>query len=253
MMRFIFCSFLISNAVCDHFYGGIITWKPSYACASGTNVSIRITQTYIWSYALMPCTTSMVNSNQRVQNYAGLDKKKLECISNCHAVATGYSPVDVIPSCISSSSTLNTSTTQRSDIVALNSGENLWIAYQDDPWRTLATGSNASWSLATNIKVEPRPDNGLYNHAPITNFMSPVYVSVNSYSETSIPVFDADNDSIRCRWANTSAGVNECGDVCPPNSIPSGTTLFSDCNMVIAGSSTVGDWYAFTIMVSVEI
>ena len=256
-MRVVFCSFIFSCFIfavgCDHFYGGIITWKPSYACASGTSVSIMITQTYIWSYSLMPCTTSMVSSNQLVQNYAGLDKKQLECISNCRTGSTGYSPVNVIPYCISRSSSLNTSTTQRSDIVTLNSGDDLWVAYQDDSWRTLATSSNASWSLTTNIKVEPRPDNGLYNHAPISNFMSPVYILANSYIEISIPFVDADGDSVRCRWANTSAGVNECGDVCPLNSITSGTILSSDCNMVMGGSSVVGEWYAFTIMVRTTI
>lgn len=256
-MHAVFCnlifSWLIFSVVGDHFYGGIITWKPTYPCLSGSNVSIMITQTYVWSYSLMPCNSSMVSSNQLIDTYAGVDKRKLQCINNCLTGSTGYSSVNVIPYCIGSSSTFDTSKTQRSDIVTLKSANDFWIAYQDNPWRTLATSNNAGWSLATNIKVNPRPDNGLYNHAPISNFMSPIYVEANGYAELTIPVFDAENDVIRCRWANTSGGVDECGDVCPPNSIPSGTSLYSECNMVIAGPGTIGEWYAFTIMVRFHI
>lgn len=246
-------SCLISGVVGDHFYGGTITWKPRYPCSSGSNVSIMITQTYVWSYSLMPCTSSMVNSNQAIGVYAGVDKKKLQCINNCLNSSTGYSNVNVRPNCISSSSALDTSTTQRSDVVTLSSGNDFWVAYQDSPWRSLATNSNASWSLASNIKVKPRPDNGLYNHAPISNFMSPLYTPANFYNEMSIPVIDPEGDVIRCRWANTSGGVDECGGACPLNSIPSGTDLYSSCDMVIKGSATVGEWYAFTIMVSSNI
>jgi hypothetical protein len=62
-------------------------------------------------------------------------------------------------------------------------------------------------------------------------------------------VADADGDIIRCRWATSSDGVDECGGVCPPSSLPPGTIIYPNCTIIITGPA-VGDWFAVTLMVS---
>lgn len=237
---------------CNHFNGGIITWRPLNASATGTPVSIVITQTYSWSYTHMPCTLSMISSNQLVPNYMGLVNKTLQCINNCGTGSIGYSNVSVIPYCVSGSSAVGVSIGQRSDTIDLPSGDNFSVAYQDGFWRTLATGATALWSLALYINLNPRSDNGLYNNAPISTIISPIYIPVNQTIVIDIPVSDADNDILRCRWASSSNGVNECGGICPPASLPSGTVLYSNCTLVIIGQN-VGNWYGIAIMVNINI
>ncbi|CAF1549671.1 unnamed protein product, partial [Adineta ricciae] len=60
-----------------------------------------------------------------------------------------------------------------------------------------------------------------------------------------IPTIDADNDQVRCRFANDS---EECASVCHPGSLPNGTIMTSNCTFSINGSN-VADWYAVAIVI----
>ena len=105
--------------------------------------------------------------------------------------------------------------------------------------------SNATWSISCLINLQMRSD-GNYNHPPVATIISPIYIPVGIQQTILIPTIDADNDQVRCRFAN---GTNECGSVCPPASLPSGTMLFSNCTLIITGAN-VNDWYAVAIEVS---
>jgi hypothetical protein len=95
------------------------------------------------------------------------------------------------------------------------------------------------------INLQIRPG-GNYNHPPVATIISPIYIPVGIQQNIFIPTIDADNDEVRCRLAN---GTNECGDACPPASLPNGTILFSNCTLLITGAK-VNDWYAVAIQVS---
>jgi hypothetical protein len=88
--------------------------------------------------------------------------------------------------------------------------------------------------------------NGSYNNPPVATIISPIYIPVHIQQSIFIPTIDADNDPVRCRFAN---GTNECGQACPPASLPSGTMIFSNCTLIITGAN-VNDWYAVAIEVS---
>ena len=90
----------------------------------------------------------------------------------------------------------------------------------------------------------------MFNNAPVATVMSPVNIQVNQTTTIYVSVSDADADMVRCRWAsnNTLNGVNECGSVCPPNSLPANTILNSNCTVGITGS-IVGAMYAVTLVV----
>jgi hypothetical protein len=231
-----------------HFLGGTITWRPLNESATGTPVAIVITQTYSWTYSAMPCTNAMISTNQFVPSYNSLSSQQLNCISNCGAGSVGYSSVDVIPRCTDFSAPVGTTVGQRSDIVYLQSGDDFSVAFQQSAWRALATTGSAGWSLATRINVQPRPDNGLYNNAPVATMMSPINIPVNIPMVINVPVADADGDPTRCRWSTASNGIDECGGVCPPGSLPPNTVIYPNCTIVITGQN-VGDWFAVTLMV----
>jgi hypothetical protein len=232
-----------------HFLGGTITWHPLNESATGTPVAIVITQTYSWTYSLMPCTDAMIATNQFVPSYGGsLLTLNLGCISNCGAGSVGYSPIGIIPYCTDFSSPVGTTVGQRSDIVYLQAGDDFSVAFQSGNWRSLATNPTAVWSISTRINLTPRSDNGLYNNAPVATMMSPIYIPVNQPTVINVPIADADGDPMRCRWSTSSNGVDECGGVCPPSSLPPGTVIFPNCTIIITGQH-VGDWFGVALMV----
>ena len=58
--------------------------------------------------------------------------------------------------------------------------------------------------------LRPRADNGLINSSPVTTITPIVRLQSGCTRTIRIPVQDADQDIVRCRWA---AG-NECAGVC---------------------------------------
>lgn len=242
---------LFSVVVIDgwHFLGGTITWRPLNESATGTPVAIVITQTYSWTYSRMPCTSAMVASNQFVPSYYGtLLTLRLNCIANCGAGSTGYSPIDIIPYCTDFSAPVGTTVGQRSDIVYLQAGDDFSVAFQSGDWRPLTPDPSASWSISTRININPRSDNGLYNNAPVATMMSPIYIPVNQPTVIHVPIADADGDTLRCRWSRSTSGVDECAGVCPPSSLPPGTVIYPNCTIIITGQ-VVGDWFGVALMV----
>ncbi|CAF4001369.1 unnamed protein product [Rotaria sordida] len=233
----------------SHFLGGTITWHPLNESATGSPVAIVITQTYSWTYSLITCTTADIATNELIPvgGYTYLLTETLPCISNCVSGAASYVPPGVRPRCTDISAPLGTTVGQRSDIVYLSTGDDFTAAFQNYAWRSLAT-AGGSWSIATHIKAIPRSDNGLYNNAPVATMMSPIEISVNTPEAITIPVGDADGDTTRCRWSTLSNGIDECGGVCPPSSLPSNTIIYSNCTIIITGQ-TVGDWFAVANMV----
>ena len=229
-----------------HFLGGTITWAPLNPLDTGSPVSIVITQTYSWTWSTAPCTsTNIANSNSVPfsSNYQGINNK-LNCVLNC-GTASGYNAPPIWPYCTDVSSAQGTTVGQRSDTVSVPRNADFTVAFSSSAWRDLATGTSSDWSLAALIKLTPRSDNGLYNTAPVATVMSPINIPQNQATIINVPIADADEDILRCRWAS---GQTECGDVCPPNSLPSNTLIFTNCTIIITGK-VVGDWFAVTVQV----
>ncbi|CAF1022594.1 unnamed protein product [Rotaria sordida] len=248
LLVLLFC--IIGNINGSHFLGGTISWRPVNASATGTSVDITITQTYSWTYSLITCTTAMITSIQLIPVgfYSYLTTQQLVCISNCGASSTGYVAPSVRPYCMDISAPVGTTVGQRSDIVTLQEDDDFSAAFQQNAWRPLATAMIADWSISVRITVNRRSDNNLYNSAPVATMMSPILIPVNQTTVIYVPVVDDDGDVTRCRWSTASNGVNECGGVCPPGSLPSNTTIDPNCTILITGQ-TVGNWYAVTLMV----
>jgi hypothetical protein len=247
ILHFILCTVVHGS----HFLGGTITWHPLNESETGTPVAIVITQTYSWTYSRMPCTSAMIAANQLVPPYGNIPTDMLTCISNCGAGSVGYSPINVIPYCTDFSAPVGTTVGQRSDIVYLQAGDDFSVAFQDSAWRPLATNAGAGWSIAATIDLQLRSDNGLYNNAPVATMMSPIYIPVNQPTAINIPVADADGDPMRCRWSTSANGVDECGGVCPPSSLPPGTVIYPNCTIMITGQN-IGDWFGVALMVSIS-
>jgi hypothetical protein len=176
----------------------------------------------------------------------------LTCTANCGASSAGYSPIPVIPYCTDFSAPVGTTVGQRSDIVYLQEGDDFSISFQDSAWRPLTPVFGAGWSISATIDLQPRSDTGLYDNAPVATVMSPINIPVNQPTVINVPIGDADGDPTRCRWSTSTNGVDECGGVCPPSSLPPGTVIYPNCTIIITGQN-IGDWFAVTLMVSIII
>ncbi|CAF1671729.1 unnamed protein product, partial [Adineta ricciae] len=90
-----------------------------------------------------------------------------------------------------------------------------------------------------------RPD-GTINSSPQVALVSPVVILHSGQSQIiSIPVIDQDNDTVQCRFANTST---ECGDACMSNTRLTNAILSNNCTLIISASQSTG-WYPVSIQI----
>lgn len=248
-LSFVLCYF-ISTVSSVHFLGGTISWNPVNPTTIGAPVAIMITQTYYWTYSRINCTYNMSLNHDLIifqTNYPALETTPLTCIANCPTNSLGYSAPLIRPYCMNISIPLDTVFGKRSDVVNLTLGDNFTVAFQSNAWRPLKNSVSANWSIASNIKLVPRSDNGFYNSAPVAVLESPIYIPVNYTFAIYIQVSDPDRDIFRCRWS-TNTTVDECGETCSPSSLPQNTTIYPNCAIIITGES-IGDWHAVTVTV----
>ncbi|CAF5038826.1 unnamed protein product, partial [Rotaria sp. Silwood1] len=172
----------------------------------------------------------------------------LQCIANC-STAGGYvgNEALIVGPCTDFSIALDLTVSQRSDMINLTTSSYFTLAYISltNAWQTLALGSSIGWSLSSTVDLRMRSDNGLINTPPVATCISYISIPVGITQTIQIPVIDADNDFIRCRFAN---GSSECFNTCPPGSLPSGTSLSSSCTLTITGS-LAGNYYLVAIQV----
>lgn len=244
----VYFGFLIQAS---HFRGGTITWKPiNNNITNGSKVSIMIIQSYSWTRSQIGCNSSMIATQWPPINLAGKSGNGMDlmCNASC-STAGGYvgHEVPITGYCTDYSAVLDLTVSQRSDIVNLTSGAHFTATFgTNGGWQALALGSSTGWSLSSVIDLRVRSDNGLINTPPVATCISYISIPVNVQQTIQIPVIDADNDFIRCRFANGSA---ECVNTCPPGSLPSGTTLSSSCILTITGP-TDDAYYLVAIQVN---
>ncbi|CAF4163390.1 unnamed protein product [Rotaria sp. Silwood2] len=224
----------------SHFLGGTITWQLQNKSATGTPVAVLITQTYSWTYTSAICTSTMIATNQLIPISVG----SLTCSPIC---PVGFGTVSATPHCTDISVINGITVGQHLDTVHIPTGSNFSIAFAGGAWGSLTSGGS-SWSITSHVNLVLRTNNGKYNSAPVSTMMSPINIILNESTIITVPLSDADGDVLRCRWATSSNGVDECASVCPPSSLPSNTTIYSNCTIVITGS-TVGNKFAVGLMV----
>ncbi|CAF4493344.1 unnamed protein product [Rotaria sp. Silwood1] len=223
----------------SHFLGGTISWHVQNSSTSSTWVAILITQTYSWTYTTGKCENGAIAAHQPVPSSGGT----LTCSPSCPA---GFGSVSATPYCTDVSPLNGIVVGQRSDIVLIPEGSDFSVIYASDAWGSLTLGGYG-WSISSHINLVNRSDNGMLNHAPVATIMSPIIIPQNKKTLMTISVSDADGDTVRCRWSTNLNGVDECGSICPPSSLPANTVIYPNCTIEITGT-TAGTRYALAIM-----
>jgi len=198
----LFYFYCIANIHGKHFNGGTITWAPIDPYATGTSVSITITQTYYWNFPYIKCLTNVPVSS-------GFSSSTLICTADC-LYDGGYSTKKISTStdCISTSPALSMMTSQRSNNITLNKDAHFYLAYVGEAWVPLnyPVRRNQEWSIVTYIDLRVRSD-GFINTPPVATVVSPQYAIVNRTIQITIPVSDVNaGDDVRCRWSTYTDG-----------------------------------------------
>ncbi|CAF1125751.1 unnamed protein product [Rotaria sp. Silwood1] len=264
----IFHLFIVESS---HFYGGTVTWKSLDNKANGSTVSVMFTQSYQWrqSAAASYCDQSYVlNQSPLIPTVI----TKLQCITSPISSCGGYYALNTNEYCTDFSTFLDSSSGQISAVQNITIGSKFCVAFQGASWIGLQTvncgtsvpsasntttistttvsscyNSGSSWSIGCCLDLSIRLDS-IINTPPVATIISPIHVPVNTQTNIKLPVIDADNDVIRCRWAQNTTSLDECGDVC---GIAPGSTLNSnDCTLLFDSTGTiVGQYYPITLMV----
>ncbi|CAF1450571.1 unnamed protein product [Didymodactylos carnosus] len=190
IIRLFYIILLITFVESAHFNGGTVTFRPINASATGSVVSIIITQTYDWTYPLVYCDNTMIAAHTLLTR-SGMSSYQLVCIANCNT-STGYTALMVQSPCTDFSVYLQTTTGQRSDTVNLVSTDHFTVAFQNAPYYawSLYSAPALSWSIACTINVLLRPD-GTINTSPKANIVSYINIPLNISYSFQIPVADA--------------------------------------------------------------
>ena len=233
---------LIKSVRVHHFLGGSIKFSPSND-ASSDNSTVRLTvvQTYLWTYSIQPCNT-FSPSIKLSSSY------QLACVPPC---STSINPKFISISrlsCIDANAGLGVSITQTVGSLRASQNSSFNYIFTNSAWRTFTTvtsASSAQWSLMLTITGLKRPD-GTINSSPQVALVSPIVLVANNQPQIiELSVIDADFDIVQCRFANTTA---ECGTTCAFNSLPSNTTISSNCTLTIRHYQS-DVWYAVSIQV----
>ncbi|CAN0170132.1 unnamed protein product [Lampetra fluviatilis] len=77
----------------------------------------------------------------------------------------------------------------------------------------LVESSQGSWSIITVLNPGVRSDTGAPNVSPVTASKPLIRLKAGCTTVWNIPVYDADGDTVRCRYAENGAR-DECGTIC---------------------------------------
>ncbi|UJR07174.1 hypothetical protein I4U23_011462 [Adineta vaga] len=266
------CIWNISLIELKHFYGGTVTWKPMTKNVTGSTVAIMFTQSYQWKRTWTPSSgggstycdkTTILNRSPKIP----VSGDNLLCVSGS---CGGYTNIPVDEYCTDFSTVVDSSSGQISTLRTITVGSKFCVAFQSKYWmKVLSTdctsqsygrkkrattltqtgcfSDSADWSIGCCVDLTIRPE-GFINTPPVATIISPMQVPINTLTDIQIPIIDADNDYLLCRWAKNTTTFNECGDVC--QMAPGSKLDESTCTVTFNSTGkTVGDFYAIALMV----
>jgi hypothetical protein len=199
----------------SHFRYGMITWTP---LSNGTKfgvsyVELSVTTSWAWrnNYSSNTiCDDSIISSGQLMgvnsPIYCSGCNASTIPITDSEMYCTGYSPTTVE----------NWSFGYRTQTLTIySSPSDIEMYFNGTAWIDLVPIINADWMVKAKLNLAVRKDNGLINTSPVL-LSYPSYCVRQGYIYTIIiPIFDANQDDVRCRWAtNSTTGGDECAGIC---------------------------------------
>ncbi|CAF3882356.1 unnamed protein product [Rotaria sordida] len=222
----LFCFVSVESS---HFYGGTVTWRPMSNTDTSSKVSILFTQSYQWrrSYGSATFCDQTIITNQSPKLVSGSDT--LQCTTTPSSACGSYSSIDIGEYCTDFSTIVDSSSGQISTLQNITAGSKFCVAFQGTAWiglqstncvtgrkkrwlfgsasttkrTTVSTttgatcySTSAAWSIGCCVDLTFRSD-GIINTPPVATILSPIQVTIDTVTNITIPVIDADNDYTR--------------------------------------------------------
>nr|XP_022296130.1 integrin beta-like protein C isoform X1 [Crassostrea virginica] len=215
----------------SHFRGGTISWKPT-----GRENEVQFSFKLGWTYNRGPgCTTEKVG--QLVTN---MNNSYWQCTSGCNS-SLNIANVNYI--CTGASQSENWEQGEGTFTYKFPGIGPYTVEFTGSAWVTLSHGSPGSWSIGSVVYLGERNDTKQPNISPITTG-KPVYrVPYGCQSEIVIPVVDADDDVVKCRWSTGSECVSICG------ALPNATIDSNTCTIRLSATHTAEGTFAVAVTV----
>ena len=214
LLSLLCCSSLIQA---NHFYGGTITWRYSNLIYFGVGGNTVFTQSYQWRQSQTLCDQSFIANQTQIPSGADL----LQCVTGA---CGGYSSSSVNGYCTDFDLNLTSSSSQISYGKTITIGSSFCVAYQGATWPRLRSPACAyscfvnesKGSIGTCVNLTLR-SNGSINSPPVAAivsrkfqrsiesnneiqlllFFQAIRVQINTTTNISIAVTDADGDVLR--------------------------------------------------------
>ncbi|CAF3632394.1 unnamed protein product [Rotaria sordida] len=222
----LFCFVSVESS---HFYGGTVTWRPMSNTDTSSKVSILFTQSYQWRRSFGSATDcdQTIITNQSPKLVSGSDT--LQCTTTPSSACGSYSSIDIGEYCTDFSTIVDSSSGQISTLQNITAGSKFCVAFQGSAWiglqstncvpgrkkrwlfgsasttkrTTVSTttgatcySTSAAWSIGCCVDLTFRSD-GIINTPPVATILSPIQVTIDTVTNITIPVIDADNDYTR--------------------------------------------------------
>ncbi|XP_065944893.1 uncharacterized protein [Magallana gigas] len=222
---------LVPLAKSDHFRGGTISWQPT-----GVGYEVQFSFRLGWAYNRGPgCTPSLIGSL-----VTGMNTSYWQCTSGCSSTQN-LDNVNYI--CTGASVQENWEQGERTFNYVFPGEGPFVVEFASCCWISLDYGSGSSWSIQTTVNLATRTDINQPNSSPVTTGKPLYTVQYGCHIAIQIPVADANDDIVRCRWSKGS----ECVSVC--SSLPSATLDEETCTIFFPSTHTVNGMYAVAITV----
>ena len=227
---------LLAGTEASHFRGGWITWKAISETA--TTVTLEFKAYWSWNRQTYFCDLNTINSQSLIGPPSPISCKlgcsvSGESIGNTQFYCTAYSA--------SESWTYG----ERTFTYTIKKVASYIASFASCCWISLYNGAAPSWEISININALTRADTGKVNSSPVTTIFPVFRVRLGMSSTITIPVSDADNDVVRCRWSDSTKG--ECGGIC---GIPPGATLDQNkCEIFFNAATSTPGWYALSLSI----
>ncbi|XP_062602414.1 integrin beta-like protein C [Saccostrea cucullata] len=233
----IFSSFT-HYADCSHFRGGIFMWKPTNT-GTGSQVSITFRMAWRRSYSSATyCDQSTINQGGLIA-YMG----SISCFGCQHYIWSSTDVTMTNTSFVCTDYSIQEDWTQGERTFLYNFGNSItYFGFTGNAWISLVYGGG-NWEMRTKVNLSVRADTGLINTSPTSAMPAIVRLQHGCDHNITIPVFDKDNDVIKCRWAKSE--YNECGGVC---STFKHASLNENCEIRYSAIYQIG-WYAVAIQI----
>ncbi|CAF3395486.1 unnamed protein product [Rotaria socialis] len=171
------------------------------------------TESYQWKHSFSSPTacdqSTIVNESPTISGV----NANLQCTTTSTTCGS-YTAVSIAEYCTDFSALADSSSGQISTVENITAGSAFCVVFQGSGWIGLQSSNCGSSGRRKSKTKSNSGGSGTTTGVTCYSASAAIEVSINTLTDITIPVIDADNNYTSWRWARKTAALDECGDVC---------------------------------------